>query len=168
MDIKITFSIVVEIDSNLYVFSFYSVIHLIEDFKSYSFSIKYMSSGNEKQLDRILAIDDNIRFAAISDLEGNALATKSRPGSNLYLSPEDTKDTMKHAASAWKSRMKHYDKVGKGLYTLAVYEKLRRATIPLPDGNILLVTIDNAGGQKQILDQVLNEVLYHDPTNPSG
>jgi hypothetical protein len=64
--------------------------------------------------------------------------------------------------------MKHYDKVGKGLYTLAVYEKLRRATIPLPDGNILLVTIDNAGGQKQILDQVLNEVIYHDPTNPSG
>jgi hypothetical protein len=167
-DIKITLRLIVEIDFNLYVIVFYYDIILIEDFKSYSFSIEYMSSDNEKQLDRILAIDDNIRFAAISDLEGNALATKSRPGSNLYLSSEDTQDTLKHAASAWKSRMKHYDKVGKGLYTLAVYEKLRRATIPLPDGNILLVTIDNEGGQKQILDQVLNEVIYHDPTNPSG
>lgn len=127
-----------------------------------------MSSENETKLDRILAIDENIRFAAISDLEGNSIATKSREGADLYLSPEDTQETLKHAASAWKSRMKHYDKVGKGLYTLAVYEKLRRATIPLPDGKILLVTIDNAGGQKQILDQVLNEVIYHDPTNPSG
>lgn len=127
-----------------------------------------MSSNNEKQLERIMRIDENIRFSAISDMDGNALATKSREGADLYLSPEDTRETLHHAASAWKSRMKHYDKVGKGLYTLAVYEKLRRATIPLPDGNILLVTIDNAGGAKQILDQVLNEVLYHDPTNPSG
>ena len=132
------------------------------------FSLLFMSSNNEKQLERIMDIDENIRFAAISDMEGNALATKSREGANLYLSPEDTKETLHHAASAWKSRMKHYDKVGEGLYTLAVYEKLRRATIPLPDGNILLVTIDNAGGAKQILDQVLNEVRYHDPTNPSG
>ena len=127
-----------------------------------------MPSDNEKTLERIMAIDENIRFAAISDMDGNALATKSREGANLYLTPEETQDTLKHAASAWKSRMKHYDKVGKGLYTLAVYEKLRRATVPLPDGNILLVTIDSAGGQKQILDQVLNEVIYHDPTNPSG
>ena len=119
---------------------------------------------SNEQLDRIMAIDENIRFAAICDMDGNAIATKSREGADLYLSPEDTQDTLKHAASAWKSRMKHYDKVGKGLYTLAVYEKLRRATVPMPDGNILLVTIDNAGGQKQILDLVLNEILYHDPT----
>ena len=120
--------------------------------------------SSNQQLDRIMAIDENIRFAAISDMEGNPIATKSREGADLYLSPEDTQETLKHAASAWKSRMKHYDKIGKGLYTLAVYEKLRRATVPMPDGNILLVTIDNAGGQKQILDHVLNEVLYHDPT----
>lgn len=120
--------------------------------------------SSNQQLDRIMAIDENIRFAAISDMEGNPIATKSREGADLYLTPEDTQETLKHAASAWKSRMKHYDKIGKGLYTLAVYEKLRRATVPMPDGNILLVTIDNAGGQKQILDHVLNEVLYHDPT----
>ena len=48
------------------------------------------------------------------------------------------------------------------LYTLAVYEKLRRATIPLPSGNLLLVTIDNAGGQQQIMDKIINEVKIHD------
>jgi hypothetical protein len=48
------------------------------------------------------------------------------------------------------------------LYTLAVYEKLRRATIPLPSGNLLLVTIDNAGGQQQIMEKILNEVKIRD------
>ena len=120
--------------------------------------------SDENQIDKILAIDENIRFVAISDLDGNLIASKSRPGANLFLSPESTKDTLHHAASAWKSRMKHFDEIGRGLYTIAVYEKLRRVTMPLSNDKILLVTIDNMGGQKQILDALLNEVIYKDPT----
>ena len=124
--------------------------------------------SEENQMNRILAIDDNIRFVAISDLDGNLIASKSKEGANLFLSPESTKDTLRHAASAWKSRMKHFDEIGRGLYTLAVYEKLRRVTMPLSNDRILLVTIDNAGGQKQILDSLLNEVIYKDPTFSPG
>ena len=124
--------------------------------------------SDETQIDRILAIDENIRFVAISDLDGNLLASKSKEGANLFLSPESTQDTLRHAASAWKSRMKHFDEIGRGLYTLAVYEKLRRVTMPLSENKILLVTIDNAGGQKQILDALLNEVIYKDPTFSTG
>jgi len=116
----------------------------------------------DQRLERILRIDDNVRFAAVSDMDGNPIASKSKSGVNLHLSPDDTQETLRHAAAAWKSRMKHYDKVGNGIYTLAVYEKLRRVTIPLKSGNLLLVTIDNQGGQSQIVDKILNEVLYHD------
>jgi hypothetical protein len=119
-------------------------------------------------MDRILGIDENIRFVAISDLDGNLLASKSREGANLLLSPASTQDTLRHAASAWKSRMKHVDEIGRGLYTIAVYEKLRRITMPLSENRILLVTIDNAGGQKQILDALLNEIIYKDPTYSAG
>ena len=124
--------------------------------------------SDSDQIDKILAIDENIRFVAISDLDGNMIAAKAKEGANLFLSPESTKDTLHHAASAWKSRMKHFDEIGRGLYTIAVYEKLRRVTMPLSDNKILLVTIDNAGGQKQILDSLLNEVIYKDPTFSSG
>ncbi len=120
--------------------------------------------SDSEQIDRILAIDENVRFVAISDLDGNMIASKAQEGANLYLSPESTKDTLRHAASAWKSRMKHFDEIGRGLYTIAVYEKLRRVTMPLSNDKILLVTIDNAGGQKQILDALLNEVVYQDYT----
>jgi len=115
-----------------------------------------------------LALDENIRFAAIADLDGNMILSKSQEGTNLYLSPESTKDTLHHAATAWRSRMKHVDEIGRGLYTIAVYEKLRRVTMPLADDRILLVTIDNAGGQKQILDELLNLVVYKDYTFLAG
>ncbi len=117
-----------------------------------------------QRLERILKIDENIRFVAVSDMDGNQIVSRSRPGVGMYLSPSDTQETLQHAAAAWKSRMKHYDKIGNGIYTLAVYEKLRRVTIPLKSGNLLLVTIDNHGGQHQIVDKILNEVLYHDYT----
>ncbi|KAF6242924.1 hypothetical protein C6988_07075 [Nitrosopumilus sp. b1] len=118
----------------------------------------------ETKLGRVLALDENIRYAAVCDMEGKIMTSKSKGNSDLYLSPEETQETLLHAAKAWKSRMRHYDKIGKGLYTLAVYEKLRRVTIPLSSGNLLLVTIDNKGGQKQIIDRILNEVNYADYT----
>lgn len=127
-----------------------------------------MSEESQKQVDQILALDENIRFVAISDLDGNLIVSKSKEGTDLYLSPESTKDTLHHAASAWKSRMKHVNEIGRGLYTIAVYEKLRRVTMPLSDDRILLVTIDNAGGQKQILDELLNLVVYKDYTFQAG
>ncbi|MDC0927924.1 hypothetical protein OAQ30_02760 [Nitrosopumilus sp.] len=113
-------------------------------------------------VNRLFNLDKNIRFVAVANKSGEILAKGSKPNTPLLLSPEETQETLHHAISAWKSREKHYSKIGEGLYTLAVYEKLRRATIPLPSGNLLLVTIDNAGGQQQIMDKIINEVKIHD------
>ena len=119
--------------------------------------IEYASLVN-----RLFNLDKNIRFVAVSNKSGEILAKGSKPDTRLFLSPEETQETIHHAITAWKSREKHYSKIGEGVYTLAVYEKLRRATIPLPSGNLLLVTIDNAGGQQRIMDKIINEVKIHD------
>lgn len=121
-------------------------------------------SKYESRLDRILNLSASIRFVAVAGMDGDIMAYKVRPGIVPYLNIEETKDTIRHAVAAWKSRMKHYGKIGVGVYTLAVYEKIRRVTIPLKSGNLMLVTFDNQGGQQQIVDHVLNEVLYHDYT----
>jgi hypothetical protein len=118
----------------------------------------------DDRLDRVLGLDSNIRFVAVADMKGDLIAHKARPGLAIHLGLADTKKTLKHSVTAWKSRMDHYDKIGAGIYTLAVYEKVRRITVPLKSGNILLVTFGNDGGQQQIIDKVLNEVLYHDYT----
>ncbi|MBM3910113.1 MAG: hypothetical protein FJ356_00505 [Thaumarchaeota archaeon] len=117
---------------------------------------------HEKFIDRIMDLDENIRFATIFDFDGNQKVTRTRKGVVPYLTPDETKDTLKTSANAWKSRMKHSDKIGKGLYILAVYEKLRRVTVPLKDSHLLLVTIDNKGG-RDIIDRILNQ-LYGDYT----
>jgi hypothetical protein len=116
----------------------------------------------ETLLNRLFDLDHYIRFVAVASKSGEILAKGSKPDTKLFLSPEETQETIHHAINAWSSREKHYGKIGQGLYTLAVYEKLRRATIPLPSGNLLLVTIDNAGGQQQIMEKILNEVKVHD------
>ena len=121
-------------------------------------------SDYDDRLDRILNIDASVRFVAVADMDGELLAHKAKVGVTPYLELEETKDTIKHSINAWKSRMKHYEKIGAGLYTLAVYEKLRRVTIPLKSGNLMLVSFGNQGGVKQIIDRILNEVLYHDYT----
>ena len=113
-------------------------------------------------LNRLFNLDKNIRFVAVANKSGDILAKATKSDTNLFLSPDETQETIHHAITAWKSREKHYPKIGDGLYTLAVYEKLRRATIPLPSGNLLLVTIDNAGGQQQIMEKIINEVKIHD------
>ena len=113
-------------------------------------------------VNRLFNLDKNIRFVAVANKSGEILAKGSKPNTPLFLSPEETQETLHHAITAWKSREKHYSKIGEGVYTLAVYEKLRRATIPLPSGNLLLVTIDNAGGQQQIMEKIINEVKIHD------
>ena len=122
----------------------------------------------ENLVNRLFNLDENIRFVAVANKSGEILAKGSKPDTQLFLSPEETQETLHHSITAWKSMEKHYPKIGEGLYTLAVYEKLRRATIPLPSGNLLLVTIDNAGGQQQIMDKIINEVKIHDYTGTTG
>lgn len=117
---------------------------------------------HERFIDRVMELDENIRFATIFDLDGNQEATRTRKGVAPYLSAEETKETLKHSVNAWKSRIKHYDKIGKGLYTVAVYENLRRITVPLKDSHLMLVTIDNKGG-RDIIDRILNQI-YGDYT----
>ena len=121
-------------------------------------------SEYDERLHRILDMDRYVRFVGVANMDGELLSHASQKGVVPYLKLDETKNTIKHSVNAWKARMSHYDKIGKGLYTMAVYEKVRRVTIPLKSGNLMLVTIDNKGGQQQIIDGILNEVLYHDYT----
>jgi len=111
-----------------------------------------------------MELDENVRYATICDLNGKQLCAHKREGVVNYLSDEETKESLQNAISSWKSRMKLYDKIGKGKYVLAVYEKLRRITMPLKDDNLLLVTIDNYGGQMDIINKIQNQ-LHGDYVN---
>ncbi len=122
-------------------------------------------------LERIMSTDPNIRHSIISDSEGTILATSHREGVRNHLSPEETAASLKRAAVAWKGRNELTPKIGKGLYAVAVFEKITRMTFPLGDENLIFVSLGSdetradlhEGGQKQIVEHVLN-ILSLDPT----
>jgi hypothetical protein len=125
----------------------------------------------EKLLQRIMNSDINIRHSVVTDIEGNILTVNHRPGVINYLSEEETKASLKRAASAWKARKQLFPKIGRGLYAVAAFEKITRITFPLGDNNLIFVSMSSnsvrmdlhEGGQKQIISHVLN-ILTGDPT----
>ena len=122
-------------------------------------------------LKRIMNSDPNIRHSIITDNEGNILATEHRPGVTNYLSQEETAASLKRAAISWRARKELIPKIGKGLYAIAAFEKITRMTFPLEEDNMIFVTLGSdevrtdlhAGGQKQIVEHILN-ILSRDPT----
>ena len=125
----------------------------------------------ENLLNRIMDSDVNIRHSIVTDIEGNILATSHRDGVTNFLSPEETANSLKRAATAWKGRKELAPKIGNGLYAVAAFEKITRMTFPLGDDNLIFVSLGSdtvrtdlhAGGQKQIVEHVLN-ILSKDPT----
>jgi hypothetical protein len=96
--------------------------------------------------------DNSIRFGAVCDENGEILWNSQRTGLKNIVPLEDTKKTLKRAINAWQERSAIQDKVGRGLYVIAAYEKIKRITIPLGNNNILFISVDNSpmtGGKEK-------------------
>ena len=114
-------------------------------------------------LDSIMRTDEHIRYATIADIQGKEISTRVREGIEPFLNAQETKETLQYAANAWKVRKSFEPKVGKGLYVLAVYEKLRRLTMPIADKYLLMVTWGTEGGTINIVERLQN-MFSGDPT----
>jgi len=114
---------------------------------------------HQKLVDTIMDNDKNIRFATICNMAGDMEVTKTREGVETFLTTEETHDSLRDAAKAWiHSRTPHFKKIGKGLYTLSAYEKLKRVTVPLEDGFLLLATMENTDDHNQTIEGILKQV----------
>jgi len=118
----------------------------------------------ERLLDRVMELDDNIRHTRICDMSGNVVCSRKRPGVTNLLTENETQESLKYSVNSWKIRNELAHKIGKGRYVLAAYEKLRRITMPLDENHLLLVSIDNKGGQMDIIEKLENE-LHGDYTH---
>ncbi|MFQ5940716.1 MAG: hypothetical protein ACE5KA_03340 [Nitrososphaerales archaeon] len=103
----------------------------------------------------IMKIDTQIRFATIFDTNGNIVHTGHRDGVRNLLTPEESKRSLEDAAKIWKLRHDLEPKIGKGRYVLAVYEKLKRITMPLDNEHLVYVTTEPDANEKRIIDSLL-------------
>ena len=105
--------------------------------------------------EKAMAIDPKIRFATICDMNGRVAHSEHRQGINNLLSPDESKKSLQQAVSAWKNRNEFAGKIGHGKYVLAVYEKIKRITMPLNDDLLLYITTDADADHEAIVNNAL-------------
>jgi hypothetical protein len=79
----------------------------------------------------VLNLDPKIRYAGICDNTGETRYGGQREGINNLLSLEEIKRSNLQALARWGLSNALAPKVGKGRYTMAEYEKIKRIIFPL-------------------------------------
>jgi len=106
----------------------------------------------------ILALDQNVRFAGVSDDTGEIKYGGQRQGINNLLSSEETKRSNLQALARWSLRNSLAPKIGKGRYAMAEYERIKRITFPLEDYHLLLITTEVNADHGKIINKVLDMI----------
>jgi len=101
----------------------------------------------------ILEADESIRFVGIATLTGAILAMKYRANLIPLLTQEETASSIKYSVWRVESRRVLEEKLGKTLYVIATYEKIKRATIPVgQEGqSILVISFDIESDAESII-----------------
>ncbi len=97
--------------------------------------------------EQVVALDASIRFAGIANRVGKIIASSYRNGLVPLLSKEETERAIPQYALRIGPPPELESKLGRPIYSVTTYEKVRRAIIPLRDfyGNtssLLLISFD--------------------------
>jgi len=102
----------------------------------------------------IINIDPKIRLVTICDANGQIMYSRHREGVKNLLSKEESKKSLELAMTSWKTRSDLSDKIGKGRYVLAEYEKIKRLTMPFGDELLLYITTEVQADHFRIYDSI--------------
>jgi hypothetical protein len=119
-------------------------------------------------LEVLMMSNKKVRFSAICNLEGKLLFQKRREDIRELFSLEETQKQLSGTIDSWKSRSVIREKIGKPLYSITSYEKIKRMTIPIDDEHLLFISMDNREEEvekfKNINIKNISALLENDPT----
>ena len=115
-----------------------------------------MNKKEEYLCKQILELDKTIRFAGIASIEGKLIAQEYREGLESLLTKEESELSVVQSIIRMGTRKVFEEKIGKTIYAFALYEKVKRATMPLGDTNILMISFDIEANHECI---ILNKIL---------
>jgi hypothetical protein len=116
------------------------------------------NNEEEKICDEILQLDNSIRFAAIANKMGKIVAAKFNQGIKALLTKEEIEANIIKAVLRMKTREDYEEKLGRTIYTFALYEKVKRASIALNKGDysLLMVSFEVTADHESI---ILHKIL---------
>ena len=106
----------------------------------------------------ILDLDTKVRFAGVCDETGEIRFGGQREGIKNLLTPEETKKSNLQAMARWGLRNSLSPKVGRGKYSMAEYEKIKRITFSLDPDHLLLVTTEVDAEHMKIIGMILKQL----------
>ena len=102
----------------------------------------------------IFKIDPKIRYIGIyhkGDLHGRA-----KDGLKPLLDRYETKLSLFQAALRWKERSDWTPKIGRPIYALAMYEKVKRITLGIDDDFIILLSVEIDCEHDKLISQLID------------
>ena len=107
----------------------------------------------EEICDIIMSMDRKIRFVEVVVKDKNF--RKIRPGLESILTPNETEESIDDSLERWATRKKLAHKLGEPVYAMAEYEKVKRISIPINHGGLILVTLDSTGFHEVIIKEII-------------
>lgn len=113
----------------------------------------------EKFCSEILNSDPKIRFATAYDEWAVKLGGGIRQGVTNLLTERKENELVNLSVMDWKARKEMSQWLGKTIYTLAEYDKVKRFSFYLGDDNLLLVSAEKDADTNKVVDNVIK--LYY-------
>lgn len=113
----------------------------------------------EKFCSEILNSDPKIRFATAYDEWAVKLGGGIREGVTNLLTERRENELVNLSVMDWKARKEMSQWLGKTIYTLAEYDKVKRFSFYLGDDNLLLVSAEKDTDTNKVVDNVIK--LYY-------
>jgi uncharacterized protein YjbI with pentapeptide repeats len=165
-------------------FNIEEVLHVISEyFPKYFFSsVTFSNDGSNSKNDFIVKKESNqfeimsyhlcneivnlplIRTATICNYLGEVSARCVNRNTIPILNKMDSDESIKFYSERWKLRKKFFQQLGNGKYALSMYEKIKRITIPLNDG-LLLVSFERYANNDETfrsLEQLIDRFWKND------
>jgi hypothetical protein len=120
-----------------------------------------MADNLKKICDGILSLDKSIRFACITNKMGKIVAHQFREDVIPLLTFEEMEGSAIKSVLRMKTREDYEAKMGRAVYTFTLYDKVKRASIPLqhPDYALLLVSFEKGADHENIILSMILPVL---------
>ncbi len=106
-------------------------------------------------LETIIQSNQDIRFTAIFDRYGTIKEKIQKDETSPMLDEYETKTMLREAASLWFHRRNLVNKLGKGHYSMTVYDNLIRVTMPLIADYFIIISHDHLDDQPSLVKKIL-------------
>jgi hypothetical protein len=112
----------------------------------------------------VLSLDKSIRFAGIANKMGKVVAYEFRKDVTPLLSFEEVESSAIKSVLRMRTREDYEAKLGRAIYTFTLYEKIKRASIPLKhqDYALLMVSFDKQANHEAIILKKILPVMQRE------